>query len=71
MGYSPAADATNSIVTGESPGLARGTAFLTLNALISTPWGPSAERTSSRTRVAFGHFDRGRLEREPASDDLE
>src|SRR5436190_2752657 len=49
MGYSPAAAATNSIVTGESPSLARGTAFLTLNALISTPCGPSADRTSNRT----------------------
>src|SRR5688500_14428057 len=49
MGYSPAALATNSIVTGESPGFARGTAFFTLNALISTPCGPSADRTRSRT----------------------
>lgn len=38
------------MMTGESPGFARGTAFFTLNCLISTPCGPSAERTTRRTR---------------------
>ena len=50
IGNSPALVATNSMVIGASPGFARGTAFFTLNALISTPCGPSADRTTRRTR---------------------
>ena len=66
MGNSPAAEATNSMVTGSPP---RGTFLLTLNFLISMPWTPSAGRDHEAHPLALGDFDACRLEREALRDD--
>src|SRR5687768_10473565 len=47
IGKRPSSPAVNSMVTGVVP---RGISFFTLNFLISRPWTPSADRTTSRRR---------------------
>ena len=70
IGNSPALAATNSMMIGASPGLARGTAFFTLNCFDFNAVRAVRRSHDETHTIAFSDLDHGRLENESACDDL-